>query len=696
MLQKLKQSTSGAIVRMCAAALSCACLLVTFPSDRMMRQARADDKQYATVIVDNANIRNAPGTVNTMVIDVLRNGSRVIIGDVVTVTNDPSGCNVWCPVTYSHSDGSVFNGYIVDTFLAKDADVNADPDFETEIAAFPDSYKPYLRTLHKNHPNWHFTPKNVDRDFDEAVEKQSRLGVSLIENYMDDAWKSTEPGAYDWKTGTYTPYDGAYWVNASKAVVKYYLDPRNMIHEESVFQFMDLSYDPQHQAIETVQGILNGTFMESAWVHNIDKTKRLSYAEAFMMAADQSGANPIFLAAKVIQEVSPNGSNSISGNYYSTYYKKQYKDLFNYYNIGASSGVDPVAKGLAFARDGSSDPEINARLLIPWNTPYRSIVGGSVFIANAYINVGQSSIYLMKFNVAPKDATQFGNHQYMTNIRGADEEAKKMSKAYEKAGILDADISFIIPVYNNMPEKACLLPMQSGNPNNYLKELSVGGYTLTPQFDPMECLDYDLVVPSSCTTIHIDAIPASDKAKVTGAGDIALTGEITTAQIMVTAENGTSKIYTVNIARNTEVFNAYFTTGVPAFGNFFGGFALGTPVSNVKDAFKMVDGYTLNYLNMNGIAKTDTETICTGDLVQVLDAEGKSVYVAVVFTRGDANCDGKITSADLTLIARYILGNGTLTEAGIYGADANKDGKVSAADLTMISRYLLSLGNIVQ
>ena len=73
----------------------------------------ADTVQYGTVIVGSANVRDNPGTVNTNVIDVLGNGARVIVGDVVTVPNDPSGSTVWCQVTYSNSDGTLFKGYIV-------------------------------------------------------------------------------------------------------------------------------------------------------------------------------------------------------------------------------------------------------------------------------------------------------------------------------------------------------------------------------------------------------------------------------------------------------------------------------------------------------------------------------------------------------------------------------------------------------
>lgn len=694
MFAKTQNSMKRAIVRVCATALSCAFLLVYLPSDRFAGRSLADNEPMGTIVVDSANVRNNPGTVNTTVIDVVRNGTRVVVGDVVTISGDPSGSNVWCKITYNRAaDGAAITGYVVDSFVSKDADINADPDFETEIAAFPESYKTYLRALHKAHPKWHFTPISAIKDFDTTVAVQSRLGVSLIENSVNDAWKSTEPGAYDWNTGTFTPYDGQNWVNASMAVVKYYLDPRNMLSEDMVFQFLNLSYDSTYQTIDSVKGMLNGTFMANKLITDCSGNQ-LSYEDVFLNAGHDYNANPVFLVAKVLQEVSANGSNSTSGSYYSSYYKKSYSNLYNYFNIGASSGPDPVAKGLAFARDGYRNPDgsantsKNEEYYLPWNTPYKAVRGGTRWIAEVYLNAGQNSIYQMKFNVVPKDASQFGNHQYMTNIRGAASEAKKMYNAYAKAGLLDTEMSFAIPVYSGLPESPCLLPRESGNPNDYLKELSISGFVLTPAFDP-SVTEYSLVVPATCSKIHIDAKPASDKARVTGTGDIPLGKGVNTIQINCIAENGSSKVYTLDVARNTDAYDSYFTTTLGNEGSYIGGIAPGTTAGAVKAMFTVTEGYTLNYVNMNGQTKEDSTPACSGDLIEITDSTGKKVCISAVFVRGDANCDGKVSAADLTLICRYILGEGNINEAGKHAADANKDGKISAADLTRICKHIL-------
>ena len=251
---------------------------------------------------------------------VVRNGKKVKACEVVTLDSDPSGSKVWCRIEYTDENGEAKSGYVVDEFLAKDADVVGDEAFEAEIADFPSDYKPYLRSLHRSHPTWHFRPMWVGRTFEETLAKESRLGVSLIYSTCNDSWKSTESGAYDWSTGEFIVYDGKMWVNAAQTVVAYYLDPRNMLGEQTVFQFLDLSYDAQYQTIDSVQGLLNGTFMESEMIDNMDASAKISYAEAFMYAAQTSGANPVFLAAKCLQEVSVDGSASTSGDYMSTGY----------------------------------------------------------------------------------------------------------------------------------------------------------------------------------------------------------------------------------------------------------------------------------------------------------------------------------------------------------------------------------------
>lgn len=642
----------------------------------------------AQINVASANVRNIAGTSGSKVIAVLEKGYRVTACEVVELPTDPSGETVWCKIVFAYS-GKTVTGYVVNAFLLLDEGETGDEAFEEEIKGFPDTYKRYLRVLHKNHPNWHFQKVNVKRDFQETVDLQARVGISLITNSANDAWKSTEDFAYDWKTDTYLVYDGKSWVNAARGVIEYYMDPRNMLNEQYVFQFVNLSYKAEMQPIESVQGILNKTFMESDKIVNM-KEEEVSYAQTFVRAAELSGANPIFLASKCLQEVSVEGSGSTSGEY------PEHEGFYNYFNVGAYSSTDPVAKGLEFAEKGTVDEALNKKILIPWNSPYRSICGGSIFIASQYIAKGQDSIYLMKFNVLPKSSDLYCKHQYMTNIQGAMMESKKMFTAYSRAGILDSKLLFTIPVYKNMPETPCSLPAQTGNPNNYLAELAVEGYDLTPDPDFFNIDEYSLVVPNSCKKINLTAKAVSSKAKVTGAGEIGLKEDVNEIDILVTAQNGKERHYKLTIARDTSSPVNYFEVDLPCTDTYYSGIEPGTTVKNLVSMFRVTEGYTLSYQNMNGKVKEENEKVATGDLFLILDQEEKPVYTGTIFIRGDANGDGNISAADLTLMTHFILGEGELSHAGLLAGDANQDGKVNAADLTVTIHHILGSGKIVQ
>lgn len=80
--------------------------------------------------------------------------------------------------------------------------------------------------------------------------------------------------------------------------------------------------------------------------------------------------------------------------------------------------------------------------------------------------------------------------------------------------------------------------------NNSLKSLSIEGYELTPAFS-QDVLEYSVSLPSDATTIKINAEVEDESAKVTGAGEVNLTEGINTLNIVVTAENGSTKTYVI-------------------------------------------------------------------------------------------------------------------------------------------------------
>lgn len=198
------------------------------------------------------------------------------------------------------------------------------------------------------------------------------------------------------------------------------------------------------------------------------RRETLSYAETFMRAAKASGVSPYHLAARVIQEVGRNGSGSTSGTYsyvddegvtHDSYVDDEgvahsFSGLYNFYNIGASAGKHPVANGLRWA----SQPAEKGYML-PWTSPYRSVIGGACYIGKYYINAGQDTLYLEKFDVESNYKGLYW-HQYMGNIEAAGFEGRRVYKNYKEMNLLGSSFRFKIPVYDNMPETPCPLPTE--------------------------------------------------------------------------------------------------------------------------------------------------------------------------------------------------------------------------------------------
>lgn len=88
----------------------------------------------------------------------------------------------------------------------------------------------------------------------------------------------------------------------------------------------------------------------------------------------------------------------------------------------------------------------------PWTTPRAAIIGGAKFITESYINAGQFTSYLKKFNVNPEGSHKVYNHQYMANLQAPYSEAYSSFKSYRDNDLLKLPIEFSIPVYENMPD----------------------------------------------------------------------------------------------------------------------------------------------------------------------------------------------------------------------------------------------------
>lgn len=300
----------------------------------------------------------------------------------------------------------------------------SDSAFESSIAGFPESYKPYLRYLHSIHPSWSFAPVDCG-DWNSALDLETRDNVSLVSSAAPQYWDPNRT----WIA------DAGGWRNATRECVAYFMDPRSQMNEQSVFQFADLRSTGAGQVnAEALRGMTDGTYLNGMYT-------------AVYTSGINAGVNPVFVAAHALQECGTNGSISSNG---STGY-------YNHFNIGATNGNGAAQRGLNLARNGAT-PEFNARYNIPWNTPELSLENGSRWIYNNYFALGQQTLYLMRFNTRVNGSFTRGSHQYMCATASARNEGVRMYNGYSSGGIINTNIQFYIPVYSNMPDAACPNP----------------------------------------------------------------------------------------------------------------------------------------------------------------------------------------------------------------------------------------------
>lgn len=611
----------------------------------------ADPVSTGTVNADKLYVRSGPARTHDAVGE-LSNNTVVVIHE--TVTND-SG-ERWHRISKDDITGYVHAAYIV-----INAVYETDEEFEAYLTAqgFPDDYKVALRQVYAQHPNWIFRAQHLSMTWAEALAAECKVGLNTV--HSPDAWKSMEYGAYDWTTGTYVAYDSGGWVTAAPSVVAYYMDPRNWLDSSSVFQFEDLSYSDD----ETVDGI------KAILPDELD-----AHAEDLLKASQESKVSAYFLATRMAQEgshLNGLGTGTVSG----------YEGYYNFLHIKAyaNNGLSAVQNGAIYAKSQG------------WDTPYKSLLGGAQFIGKGYINLGQNTLYYQKFNFTNATSGLYA-HQYMSNVAAPSSEARIRCNAATEAQ-LNNNITFNIPVFKSMPTDVAPMPSKTGNNNNFLDNITVEGYSLTPTFDRYT-MSYSLHV-GEATSVKITATLNNSEAKLEGDGIIQLYKGDNEIPLTVTATSGEKRVYKVIVTTtggverpNAPVIKSTVYTVTDAY-------TIGKvePETTVADFIKnlAVENGTVVVTNAAGEQKSDT--VGTGDIVRLYsDNILCASYPIVIY--GDVNGDGKITSFDLRVAQKHILKIASLDGYYLNAADSNKDGNLTSFDLRVTQKYILKITTTLQ
>ena len=307
----------------------------------------------------------------------------------------------------------------------------------SDFGAFPYGYRAKLKELQNKYPNWTFVPLNTGLEWNDVVNAEMQGNRSLVSITVKDSWKSKEKGDYDPATNTYIGKSGNNWVRASREGVEYNLNPTNYFDEYHIFAFEQLSFNSSIHSIDGVENIIKNSWMGGNCLEDNKPQPGIRYCNAIYQAGIESGVSPYHIASRILQEQGrgnveskTNSNPLISGAY----------GVYNYYNFGASgkTSAEIIANGVVYAEKKG------------WDTRFKGIIGGAQIIGADYINRGQDSLYLQKFDVDNSDGGLYW-HQYMQNLQAPMSEAGLTYRAYEGCNALNQNFVFEIPVYKNMP-----------------------------------------------------------------------------------------------------------------------------------------------------------------------------------------------------------------------------------------------------
>ena len=540
------------------------------------------------------------------------------------------------------------------------------------ISAFPESYQKKLAYLKYNHPNWQFKAYYTGIDWSELTSSSAEnqcLKNTMYKSALVDpltlcvCGRNGDPGYYC----------------ASAKMVNYYLDPRNFMDESMIFQFLVLA---------------NGDGVTRAVVASATANTYLyQYVDDIMTAASEAGINPLHIVATIFQELGRTGTpKAISGTV------PGYEGLYNFYNYGATDGTGAVERGLAEAgRQG-------------WTSPrYALIDGAKKVLKNGYISAGQTTKYFYKFDVVGNEILTenmgqrtyalkyFYGHQYMTNLRDPSSQAGSLYDIYADGEILNEQLTFLIPVYNNMPDATIPVPTSlTANQQSlyYINSMKIGGinFRKSPNGDSLGSVYKNTVVElldnqgywSKVRIIRATSYVHGEKRW----NSESLEGYVATSYLKSVTEDIPDYRNQVDMGDggtnptpnpNPDIGSSDFKVDgenivmIPA-----------TTVKSIKE--KYVDA-SVKKADSTDISGTE-DSIGTGMTITI---DGKT-YTAVKY--GDVNGDGTITPSDYVKIKNKIMGASSLNGAYERAADVNKDGTISPADYVKVKNHIMQVSSI--
>ena len=353
---------------------------------------------------------------------------------------------------------------------------------------------------------------------------------------------------------------------------------------------------------------------------------------------------------------------------------------YNFFNIRATGNTDSevVLNALRHARSQG------------WNTPEASIAGGINFVAANYVAVGQNTAYFQKFNVVNRN--QLFRNQYMQNIMAAQSEGSRMRSMYNNAGMVSSNLTFVIPIFENMPAQPAIRPSGT-NPFRTRSfdraTLNVNG-TLALRTAPNGLLlrhisnGANITVLERATTrvngMYWDRVVAYVGAS--GHTGYMARGPATGTNLWInTHTRGADTIYAAAPGSGNNSGGATNPGGTNNAVRRDGNYIIVEPratLDNIRAA-----GFTINTATLNGVNVVGTANVATGTVL------GTNHGNLTVVKRGDLNGDGNVTVVDMILMQRHLTGVARLKGAEYRAARLSPAGEtVSVVDMILMQRHL--------
>lgn len=583
-------------------------------------------------------------------------------------------------------------------------------------------YSELINKLRQAHPNWNFKIFYTGLDWNQVIKNETTAwhGRNLV--------PADKTGDWICSVCNDKAYDNGSWRCASEAAVSYYMDPRNFLNDDYIFQFEEAVFNSSIHNINGIMSMTEGSFLAGN-----------ENAEAILQACQNVNINPYQVVSRLLQEQGKNGSTMSKGN----------NGYYNVFNVGATgnSSSEIIANATQYARNQG------------WNTLAKSILGGIDFLKSKYIGIGQNTFYLQKFDVDNSDGTLY-YHQYMQNLSAAYTEGMTVKNIYQRLGVFENNISFVIPVYENMPTDACQIP---GTQGIVTQNVKIVGTNVNIRSSKSTSSDILATLKTGETLLRIevanvaedgyywDKVVLSDGRKgyvarsyIEQINDITNCNESVIANTSVNLRNGpgtsgTSIITTlikgqavtrietgkyneidgynwdkVRLADGRQGYiascfldNAGSSSSGTGINEIIkvttslGLYVRENPGTNEKILTLLSCGDTAtrveqNVSNANGIV-WDKIVTSSGVEGYVARGNGNENFIEAVNQNsnntndiiGDVNRDGKITPTDYALIKDYIMGKCNLGDEQKKYADYNKDGKISPTDYALIKDYIM-------